>query len=253
MTSPEAWVALLALLLSQLPPIAQLLRGRRVLINTAEHFYLSHFIGNPNAYLSFRIVNAGGRNVSIRRILCVIKKQGGRGQWILPVQQFYRVEDPNLRLNFLGLTLKPDEYWEKTIVGMRDLEKDEGDRRSELLQRIRDDYDDKKRASPESTPELKNSLVDDAKEIFEKCFDLHAGHFRLYLAAFSNSGTPLSVCGFDFVIFPSHIKLLKEHCLLYKNALGLTQFNNNRQPHQYLKLTRIKDSQALKDFQALKL
>lgn len=72
-----AVVALLALVLSQFPPLYVLFRPAQLEVEAFERIHVSHNLGEPNATLHLLITNSGGREVQIKSISLSFHPDGG--------------------------------------------------------------------------------------------------------------------------------------------------------------------------------
>ena len=68
------FIAALALLLSQLPPIHMLLRRAKLEIEIYSRIHITHKLGNPN--LQFHLIpnNVGGKTIKIKGITSTIRE-----------------------------------------------------------------------------------------------------------------------------------------------------------------------------------
>jgi hypothetical protein len=88
--SPEFWstvIAVVALVLSQLPPIRDLLKPRELRIFVPEMLALSHYMGNLQIWAFLALYNTGGSSMTVQRIECVIVGEDG-SPWRLPAQTY---------------------------------------------------------------------------------------------------------------------------------------------------------------------
>ena len=108
-------VAVIALILSQLPPIRDLLKGTKLRLAVPERFTLWHFLGNINITIPLLIQNIGGGSVNIARIDCVIRDADGTHVWDLPAQNFYYPIRPDQGFLAGPILLKPNEQWSGNV------------------------------------------------------------------------------------------------------------------------------------------
>src|SRR5262245_10091606 len=89
--NPAVWsaiIAAIAVVLSQLPPVREMVKRRRIRIIMPEQFMLYHFLGNIQMNLFLVIQNTGGKAVSIAKIDCIIT-DGSSSRWDLPAHSYY--------------------------------------------------------------------------------------------------------------------------------------------------------------------
>ena len=119
---PAIWsalIAIVAVILSQLPPLRDLLKGRKVTINPSETFQLYHHMGNPHITFFLDIHNIGGSKVVIDRIDCIVVDENNK-TWSLPAHSYISREftDQNgnqLEFPVSWIVLKPEERWNETL------------------------------------------------------------------------------------------------------------------------------------------
>lgn len=124
--NPRVWtaiVAVLALILSQLPPVRLLFRGRKVAINAPEIIIITYVFGNINFSFLLSLHNVGGRKVTISKLNVAVRDPEGT-RWNLPQQTYSRSTSPDpstIKQDFLlgWIPLRPDEYWSENIKCFR--------------------------------------------------------------------------------------------------------------------------------------
>jgi hypothetical protein len=68
----EFWsilIALIALILSQIPPIKLWFKKSKLKVDTYDSIWITHHIGNPIVEFNLIIKNIGGRNILINKII----------------------------------------------------------------------------------------------------------------------------------------------------------------------------------------
>src|SRR5579864_2841653 len=76
---PQTWIAIgtiLAMVLSQLPPLRVLLRRPRLHVQPFHRIVFYHFVGNPNCNLVLILENRGGRKITIEGMSLELSKDG---------------------------------------------------------------------------------------------------------------------------------------------------------------------------------
>lgn len=87
---PGTWgviVAAAALVLSQFPPVREMLRGIELAMTLPQQMSLWHFLGNLQLILPIDIDNIGSRRVSITSLIATIIDAQGK-EWVLPAQTY---------------------------------------------------------------------------------------------------------------------------------------------------------------------
>jgi|SRR5450759_4086324 hypothetical protein len=90
-----AVVAVLALVLSQFPPVRVLLRQTRLSMQPYDRLNVTHWLGNPNVNLHVQLVNTGGRPVRVRSLVLELSPDDG-AQFSLPAQTYSRADGTRL-------------------------------------------------------------------------------------------------------------------------------------------------------------
>src|SRR5688572_8765093 len=113
--NPSFWnvlsviVALLALVLTQFPPIGQMTKGTDVRIATPESIRIWHELGNVGFTIPIDVYNAGGYTVNISRIECaILERDSGKVTQFLG-RSYYNTQ-ADLDLSMGTITLSPDQH-----------------------------------------------------------------------------------------------------------------------------------------------
>src|SRR5258705_10783906 len=91
----SAVIALLALILTQVPPLRVLLRRVRLDVESFPSFAVGHELGNPRAQMHVLLTNTGGRDVQVRRIWLEVSR-GDADRFLIPaLGYFQKPADPD--------------------------------------------------------------------------------------------------------------------------------------------------------------
>jgi len=223
-----AIAAFAALLLSQLPPIRFLIRGRRVQIVMAEGVMITHYLGNVNVVAFLSIVNTGGIGVAIADLRCrLVGPDGARRELPaqtsisreLPIQQGQA--SPEFPLGWV--TLKPGEQWSQTVRFYETWSDSDARESSDIVQAIRENITAK--LSPEWTPgplvEADVQLVERARDFFEAHLDLMPGLYRLEVKAELPNGAVIAEQYYEFTLHESSVGALRAGPDEYKYGAGI--------------------------------
>jgi len=233
---PAFWstvIAVVALVLSQLPPVRELLKARQLRILIPDNLTLQHYMGNLQLVVFLALRNSGGREVMVQKVECVITSEEGR-HWRLPAQTIVTSpagghSSPEL---FMGwVSLKPDEQWTQTVRFFKVWSVQDEEEATGISARIRTDINTKiSQRLPEQSNKLAEAdpeLVQQAKDFFEKRFSLTKGSYRLLVAASSDGNELLCVRGFDFTLFDHQVRALRSAVDDYKIGAGIYYMNND--------------------------
>jgi hypothetical protein len=114
----EFWTAitaLVALVLSQLPPIYLLIKQAKLDLELFSRIHLTHKVGNPNVQIQIVLTNVGGRSVRIKGAKLTLKRDGQEVA-VMPAQNFLQnPSDNKTNVLFTSFTLKPEGEWSKIV------------------------------------------------------------------------------------------------------------------------------------------
>lgn len=224
----SALIALLALVLSQLPPVKQMLKRRALQIVVPEYIALYHFLGNLNLMGFISLFNTGGKGLTVAKIDAVVSTDDTR--WHVPGATYVSREPSasggQSRLEFFvgWNALKPGEHWSQTVHFFRAWTVQEEEDAAEIVGKIRTDINAKlaqRAPAAQGLVEADESLVKEAKALVDQRFKLVKGNYRLVIAALSEKDELLSLQGFEFTLFDNHIKTLRSIVDDYKFGAGI--------------------------------
>lgn len=235
-----AFVAVIALILSQLPPVRKMIKGRRlrmaVAANTAQ---FAHVIGNTNMSFWLDLENVGGTTISVKRISCFLKKVGGNDQAQLITARMYWLtdsfsRDKPIELPLPEIALEPGERWSGYLHlwDIHSWTKAIESKFKTLMKQVKDDSDrnvaerdTRTGATPVASPptfEVSSHLMQDAHEILKGLKKLEAAEYELVIAVFENlSQAPLKILGFSLTLFDADILDIFEDVEDYRFGYGI--------------------------------
>ncbi|HEV2177918.1 MAG TPA: hypothetical protein VGW33_12070 [Terriglobia bacterium] len=231
---PGVWsaiVALLALVLSQLPPVAELVKRRALKLVIPDQVGLNHYMGSTQVDCYVSIHNVGGRALTVARLECLIISADGPG-WRLPGESYYARQTQGnsgqwpLRFPLEWMALKPGEHWSEGVHFAKPFSLEDEEKVVELGSRIRNNINAKLNARrdaglPPRVEEADDALVNEARQFFESHFKLSKGNFQLLFAALSENDELLALRGFNFTLFESSVRTLRSATDDYKFGAGV--------------------------------
>jgi hypothetical protein len=260
---PTFWtavIALLALVLSQLPPLHLLLKRRELLVILQEHLILYHYLGNMQFLAFLGLHNTGGGDITIARIDCVVADADGH-HWSLPAQTYLPRQASPLAGQpapelFIGwITLRSGGHWAETVHFFKVWSVQDEEDVTKLSARMRADINAKlahrKPAESKKPAEADGSLVKEATDLFERKFNMAKGNYRLIIAALSERKEALTVRGFDFTLFDHHIRALRSATEDYKFGAGVYYPNLDPSRQAAVRLRPVPDAEARKEYTVL--
>jgi hypothetical protein len=108
-------VAVIAIVLSQLPPIYTLLRRAKLDMELYTSILLTHTVGNPNVRLHLILSNVGGRSIKVKGMTLKLKRDG-KDVGVLPAETYY--QDPGSKTTVLltRFILKSRDEWAHLVI-----------------------------------------------------------------------------------------------------------------------------------------
>ena len=220
-------VALIAIVLSQLPPIHLLLRPKRIEVEVNSRIHITHKVGNPNVGLHVSIKNGGGRELRIRSIGLHISRDG-KQLMSMPAQNYFeKINDPTSTL-FVPFSLKPNEYWSHVVNFLNFFERstDKLYRESEtaLKNHI---YESLKEVGEENKKPVKadEALVKPFTKLFERLFIWEPSEYIVELTVVTDPKSAMYAKKYRFTIYESDTEELKKYVNDYPYGAGI-YYNN---------------------------
>jgi hypothetical protein len=219
----SAVVAVLALVLTQLPPVRLWFRPSRLEVEVHSRVQVTHKVGNPNLGMHVGIRNIGGREVRVGSITVALARDGNQ-LGVYPIINFFEASSSTSAVLFVPFTLRPSESWAHRANFLRlfdrNTEKFYRERESELRANIRR----KLAARAEGDNEL---VVADAEciqpflKMFNRMFVWLPGEYTLDLQIQVESGKAAFGRRYRFTLFESDSEELRSHTDDFKHGGGL--------------------------------
>lgn len=236
LNNPAFWsmlVAVLALILSQLPPVRQLIRGKKLRLAVSELVGVTHSFGNTNMNLWVDLENTGGRTITIKRIKCFLKLLNGPTQ-VLTAMTYYLTEsfsqDKEVQLPLSEIALKPGDRW-SGFLHLWDVNTwtRATEAKFKAVKRAFQEDLDKKLAALANVPIDKRPLVEiepplqrEAEEIVKNVRRLDQGEYRFWVSAYEQeSGSPIQVAGYEFTLFEADVSQIFENLSDFRYGFGV--------------------------------
>lgn len=220
----SAVVALLALALSQLPPVLLWFRPRKLEVEVHSRALVGHKVGNTNfsSYVSVR--NTGGRALRIHGMKVALTRDSKPlGQ--LPAQNYFETPSSQSTVLFVPFTLQPGEQWAHTTNFLQLF-----DRSTEQLYRqsessLRSDIHRKlgQRSDTDKQPVVAEpELVQPFLDLFNRLFVWLPGEYVAELTVDVEPGSASFVKKYRFTLFESDSAELRSHVNDYKFGGGIS-------------------------------
>lgn len=233
-------VALLALVLSQLPPLMSYFRPGKIKADFPSKVLITHTFGNPNVNLLVSLRNAGTLDVRVKSLWITVRRTGAEA-FRLDAHNFENPGDPKSYF-LVPFTIKANENWVRHYHFYRDFDRDvdkqirEG--RLAIARQIRD------RRAGMAPSDLSLVKVDDElwgpfKAIFDRLFQWHAGEYEVVLHVEADPAKASITKSLRFVLFEGDVDQLKEHVQEYATGGAGIQWSGERALAVYPIITEV--------------
>jgi hypothetical protein len=218
-----AW-ALLAIILSQLPPVHLLLRPKRLDVEVHSRIGVTHRVGNPNTSMVVSVRNTGGRALRIRSLHLDIVRDG-KESLSLPAQSYYELPSSQSSVLFVPFTLRPGETWVHRVVFLNFFDRLTEKQFRENISALDSNIRRKLRARPE---EDKKAVVGDKELLqpfyvmFDRFFVWLPGDYVATLKVIAEPGSASFTKKYRFQLYESDTAELREYVEDYQFGAGLT-------------------------------
>jgi len=215
-------VAVLALILSQLPPIHQILRSGKLTMELYSRVSIMHKIGNPNVQLHFLLSNIGGRTSRVKSVSLTLRRDK-KEVAVLPAQTYLQEPGDTSPLLFTSFSIKPKEEWAHIVAFLNFFARadEKKYRAAELV--LKSDILTKR-----ALPKYKDQVVetDDEKvrpfvEMFDEKFIWHPGEYEMQVRVESPARKVLVERWYRFTLFESDSTALTATKVAFKKGDGI--------------------------------
>lgn len=216
--------ALIAIVLSQLPPVHLLLRPKRLEVEVHSRIGITHQVGNPNASVVVSVRNTGGRELRIRGLRVDITRDG-KPLLTLPAQNYFELPSSQSSVLFVPFTLKPGETWAHSVTFLNFFDRLTEKQYRENLSALESDIRRRLRARPEDDKRAVTAdpaLVQPFNLLFEKLFAWLPGEYVANLQVDAEPGSASYSKKYRFTLYESDTAELREHANDYPFGGGLT-------------------------------
>lgn len=210
--------SLLAIALSQLPPVWRWFRRARLEVDVFRQINLSHKLGSPNAQLHLIMTNTGGREVRVKTIalnfnrgderVCVLNGGGFFPDW--------HDKDAVLLAPF---RVKPKEEWSHNVNFFPQYSRSHEKRCKTVDAAIRDDVQRKRAQLPKGSDEVVEAderTVVGARELFNENFFWQPGEYQVTVCVCTDPPHACPDNRLRMTIFESDTRELEEIVEQYK-------------------------------------
>lgn len=166
---PKLWIAVIAVVLSQVPPIHKILRKGRLELDVHKMAYVYHWIGNTNLQFYLTISNVGGKSVTVKGIKAELIFESGQPT-IVKAQDYIKNNESNNQTFLTKFKIASGEEWTHLTRFFNVFTKAEEKESKSFIKKAKDEITEKLKVSPpgQTVVEICEPLVLDIKNFFEK-------------------------------------------------------------------------------------
>lgn len=213
-------VSAIAIVLSQLPPVHVLLRRAKLDVEAYSRVHLAHKVGNPNVQLQLILSNIGGRDLKIKNITLMLKKDGG--DWFsLPAQNYLQDPSDKQTVLFSRFTLKPDQEWLHIVNFFNFFNRDDEKQYRSSETNLRNDIFRKKQFQPDVIVEADSQNVAPLMEMLDRLFPWKPGEYELWVVVNVQPSKATITKRYRMTLFESDTEELRSSAEGYKHGFGI--------------------------------
>lgn len=230
--------ALLAIVLSQLPPVHLLLRPKRLEVEVHSRIGITHKVGNSNASIVVSLRNTGGRELRIRSLSLDIARDS-KPHLVLPGQTYFELPSSLSSVLFVPFSLKPGETWTHSVAFLNHFDRLTEKQFRENLSALDADIKRKLRNRPQEDNEavaVEPALVSPFNTMFDKLFAWLPGEYVANLKVDAQPGSASYTKKYRFTLYESDTAELRKHVEDYPFGGGLS-FNLEHHREVFVPLT----------------
>ena len=224
-------MSLIAVILSQLPPIHLLLRPRRLSVEVHSRIQVGHLIGNPSASMVMDLRNTGGRILQIQKITLNISRNGVNVA-LLPGQVYFETPSSQQPVLFVPFTIKPEDSWSHSVSFFKELDRLEDKELREMISKMRSyinaeiQKNNQKQEQPTEPVAASADLYSPFLEMLKTKFIWLPGEYTADLEVVTSpDSASFSKC-YRFMLFESDTNDLKNDGNFYKFGDGIYYRSN---------------------------
>jgi len=229
-TDPNFWqgaAAVLALVLSQLPPIKLWFRRAKLDVECFDRVALKHDVGAAGAELHLTLTNTGGADVRIKKVTLTFTR--GTERRDLDARGFFENSTDKQATLFTPFTLKPKESWGHNVNFFRFAEREVRQQYSTHANALRLDVQRKAAEQKANNPNAANpplaeadpGLVEPLLALFDAQFFWRTGEYQIELVIETDTPSADATRKFRCTLFEGdseRLRVYRDH-LKYGNGI----------------------------------
>ncbi|AIU71952.1 hypothetical protein AT03_05830 [Hafnia alvei FB1] len=223
--------SIIALILSQLPPLKTFFKRRKPVVTVGKFIALSHYIGLPEVQLYISISNDSYSNLRVRSIDIELTKLG-QEKLKLPAFSVFEHISGNTQRGFAPFTLKSDTEWSHNIKFYLPFSGSDEQKHKKIYYALKSDINQKLMEN-EARPaheklalvEADNDLVTELKGIYASKKYWENADYKLKLRIGTDASSTTYENEYDFFLSPPDIEFFDSLVERYKygNTILVTE------------------------------
>jgi len=234
---PNFYIALgtlLALVLSQVPPLRLLLRRARLTVLPFRRIVFYHSVGNANCNLFLLLENRGGRRVTVNGIAFELSA-GGKNVMTLPAQGYWTDFEAKVEYPLTRFYLEPGQTWAHTIHCFEELNREDERRWRDCVDSIRKDIfgqiqaDQAAGITAAPTKVAEEANVAKAMKFFQDHFRYEVAEYVLTIRVECSPASASSPSTHRFTLFESDVAAMRRQTERFKYGDGIYFTGSNQE------------------------
>jgi hypothetical protein len=225
-------VASLALLLSQLPPIKQMLKNNKIEVELYEIGVLTHTLGNPNFTLHISINNIGSNELKVNSINCLFEHSEGDKFATKAITYFETTNDQNSLL-LPTFKIEAEKSWSHPVLFFNRFNRSDDKKYREITANLKRNIINKRltlnNINVDVDVDADPDIVAPVIAFYDSQKKWKAGEYSVTLSVTTEPSDASISQQFRFTLYESDIEQLESYKEQYKIGLGVFFYNSNEQ------------------------
>ncbi len=215
-------VALVALALSQLPPVRLWFKRPRLDLVAFEKVALTEDVGFPGVQLHINITNSGGREVRIKKIALMLKRQDDPAREMIGRGYYEKASDPQAAL-LTPFQLKPREEWGHVVNFFNYRTREDQKAYAAAVNDLKRDILNKRANLPKDHPDVEAdaAIVLRLQQMFDASFYWRSGEYSVDLLVETARSKANAKNVYRITLFESDSEALHNHRNELKTGNGV--------------------------------
>jgi hypothetical protein len=222
-------VALLALILSQIPPVHILLRKAKLDVEIYSRVFINHLVGDPSINIHLILRNIGGRNLRIKSITANLYRDD-KLVMTLPAKNYTGKENTNSNMNLLltRFDIPAGEEWSHSTNFLNFFDRNDERKFREAEINLKKELVRVKTSAP-AVPlaEASEEFIKPFNDMLDSKFNWLAGDYILEIDVRTIMDNVSVKKKYRFTVFESNSDDLKNHSKGYPSGDGIYWWSNN--------------------------